>query len=132
MLDMPLGAKWEFAARGGIVCRGNFVFSGSNTATDVAWYGGNSGRRTHEVGTRQPNALGLYDMSGNVWEWVWDWFGAYPSVDENDPTGAAAGDNRVIRGGSWSSAPVIARSAIRRSSLPGHRFESFGFRVVRL
>jgi len=128
---MPLGAKWEFAARGGIVCRGNFVFSGSNTATDVAWYGGNSGGRTHEVGTRQPNALGLYDMSGNVWEWVWDRFGAYPSVDENDPTGPAAGGSRVSRGGCWGFTPAYARSAIRFAFEPGNRLTVLGFRVVR-
>jgi len=128
---LPTEAQWEFAARGGIVCHGNYTFSGSNTAADVAWYDDNSGGRTHEVGTRQPNALGLYDMSGNVWEWVWDWFDTYPDVDETDPAGAAAGDSRVFRGGCWYSPPEEARSAIRNVGLPVSRYNSLGFRVVR-
>ena len=132
---LPTEAQWEFAARGGIVCNGNYTFSGSNTADEVAWYGywdgGNSGGRTHEVGTRQPNALGLYDMSGNVWEWVWDWFGTYPDYPETDPTGASSGFNRVLRGGSWADLGWFARSAFRLYVDPSSRYIDVGFRLVR-
>ncbi|MCL2600666.1 MAG: formylglycine-generating enzyme family protein [Treponema sp.] len=106
---LPTEAQWEFAARGGHGTPGNFMFSGSDTAGDVAWYRGNSPvtgylvGRTHPVGTRAPNGLGLYDMSGNVWEWVWDGIGPRPSVPETDPVGASSGTNRGARGASWSS-----------------------------
>jgi len=128
---LPTEAQWEFAARGGTVCRGNFTFSGSNVAGDVAWHWENSGRRTHEVGRLRPNALGLFDMSGNVWEWVWDWWRPYPGFAETDPTGPAAGDYRVIRGGSWFFSPGNARSAFRYVDSPGFRGTDLGFRVVR-
>ena len=128
---LPTEAQWEFAARGGIVCQGNFIFSRSNNTADVAWTGENSEGRTNEVGTLAPNALGLYDMRGNVWEWVRDRFGTYPSADETDPTGAAAGGNRVVRGGCWSLPPGHAQSAFRRDVPPVIRHENFGLRVVR-
>ena len=128
---LPTEAQWEFAARGGVVCQGNFIFSRSDNADEVAWHSGNSGSRTHEVGTRQPNALGLYDMSGNVWEWAWDWFDTYPNFPETDPTGAGAGSFRVFRGGGWSSPPEYTRSAVRGGSLPVDRSIFFGFRLVR-
>jgi len=128
---LPTAAQWEFAARGGIVCRGNYIFSGSNNAGEVAWTGENSGGRTHEVGVLRPNALGLHDMSGNVQEWVWDWFGAYPSHPETDPAGAAASDFRVNRGGCWNHAPGYARSAFRIYAYPAARCGTLGFRVVR-
>jgi len=128
---LPTEAQWEFAARGGIACRGNYIFSGSNNAGEVAWTNENSGRRTHEVGALRPNALGLYDMSGNVWEWVWDRWGTYPSHPETDPAGAAAGGVRVFRGGCWSDAPGLARSAIRDGVNPDGRLDGLGFRVVR-
>jgi len=128
---LPTEAQWEFAARGGIVCQGNFVFSGSDTAAEVGWHWENSGRRTHEVGTRQPNALGLYDMTGNVWEWVWDWWGTYPDYPETDPTGASSGSLRVLRGGGWHTSGWDVRSAIRGNGNPADRLISFGFRLVR-
>ena len=129
---LPTEAQWEFAARGGNGSPGNFTFSGSNNADEVAWIGENSAARTHEVGTRQPNALGLYDMTGNVWEWVWDWWGAYPSFPETNPTGPAAGDGRMLRGGSWSNLSLaVVRSAHRNDFGPGHRADNIGFRVVR-
>ena len=129
---LPTEAQWEFAARGGHGSPGNFTFSGSNTAADVAWMWENSGDRTREVGTLRPNALGLYDMSGNVSEWVWDWAGMYPAAAQTDPTGAAAGDIRVFRGGHWGDTPELARSAIRHGINPVLRSEFIGFRVVRL
>jgi len=128
---LPTEAQWEFAARGGIVCQGNFTFSGSNTASAVAWYDGNSGRRTHPVGELLPNALGLYDMSGNVWELVWDWFGNYPDDAQTDPTGPAAGGRRVHRGGGWNHTPDGARSVVRFDYNPGNRYAALGFRLVR-
>jgi len=124
---LPTEAQWEFAARGGTVCRGNFVFSGSDTVGDVAWHFRNSGGRTHEVGRLRPNALGLFDMSGNVWEWVWDQHGAYSGMAERYPMGPL----RVIRGGSWSNTPDCARSADRFNAFPGRSFNFLGFRVVR-
>jgi len=128
---LPTEAQWEFAARGGNGSPGNFTFSGSNNADEVAWHNANSGSRTHEVGTLRPNALGLYDMSGNVWEWVWDRFGTYPSAPQTNPTGPAAGDFRVFRGGSWFFTPAYVRSAFRYFAYPVFRYFSLGFRLVR-
>jgi len=128
---LPTEAEWEFAARGGHGSPGDFMFSGSNVLGDVAWYSGNSGRRTREVGTRQPNALGLYDMSGNVWEWVWDWDGAYPSTAQTDPVGASSGWNRTVRGGSWAVLSTSVRSMSRDNFTPSGRTNSIGFRLVR-
>ena len=128
---LPTEAQWEFAARGGNGSPGNFTFSGSNNAAEVAWNNANSGGRTHEVGALMPNALGLYDMSGNVSEWVWDWFGTYPSMAQTDPTGPAAGDFRMARGGSWNYAPADTRSAVRFVFPPNRRGETNGFRLVR-
>ncbi|MCL2599707.1 MAG: formylglycine-generating enzyme family protein [Treponema sp.] len=129
---LPTEAEWEFAARGGNVCRGNYEFSGGNAAGVVAWYAGNNGGRTHPVGQLRPNALGLYDMSGNVWEWVWDWYGPYPSVAETDPVGASSGaDRRVFRGGGWVESGRSLRPVHRFSRNPDHRWHSLGFRLVR-
>ena len=126
---MPLGAKWELAVRRGIVCWGNSTFSGDNTLGDVGWC---SGGGTRDVGTRRPNALGIYDMSGNVSEWVYDRFGTYPNTAQTNPTGPAAGGLRVERGGCWSSTPADVRSAHRLSTYPDNRLSYLGFRLVRL
>ena len=128
---LPTEAQWEFAARGGHGSPGNFTFSGSNVAAEVAWHSANSGRRTREVGTLAPNALGLYDMSGNVWEWVWDWWGTYPDYPETDPTGASSGSDRVVRGGGWGVSDWGVRSASRLDVAPADRFDGLGFRLVR-
>jgi len=128
---LPTEAQWEFAARGGHGSPGNFTFSGSNVAADVAWTVENSGGRTHEVGTLRPNALGLYDMSGNVWEWVWDWFGTYPSVAQTDPMGASLGSYRASCGGCWRFTSGIANSVHRFMSDSSFRINNFGFRLVR-
>lgn len=96
---LPTEAEWEFAARGGNYSR-HYKYSGSNYIGDVAWYDNNSGNRTHPVGTKQPNELGLYDMSGNVYEWCSDWDGSYSSYSQSDPTGPNSGSCRVERGGS--------------------------------
>ena len=129
---LPTEAEWEFVARGGIFCQEGFIFSGSDTVADVAWHGENSGWRTHEVGQLIPNALGLYDMSGNVWEMVWDRHGAYPSFPETDPTGSDFGSDRMIRGGDWSFPSERARSVYRSFTYPAEQVGTVGFRIVRL
>ena len=110
---LPTEAQWEYAAKGGNGSPGNFTYSGSNDPNAVAWYSANSGSRTHEVGKKAPNILGLYDMSGNVWEWCWDWWGNYTSNTKNDPLGAPSGSLRVIRGGFWYFSSENVRSVNR-------------------
>ena len=127
---LPTEAQWEFAAKGGNE-PGDYTFSGSDDPLAVAWHSANSGSRTREVGGLAANALGLYDMSGNVWEWVWDWWGAYTSEDKTDPTGASSGSSRVIRGGSWHFSAVHALSVFRFYDSPSSRNFLLGFRLVR-
>ena len=122
-------AEWEFAARGGRRSNG-YRFSGSNHIDDVAWYDGNSGRRTRAVGGKEPNELGIYDMSGNVWEWVSDWFGTYSSSNETNPRGASSGSYRVLRGGSWLSDARYCRVSNRGNDSPGGRGSDLGFRLA--
>ena len=126
---LPTEAEWEYAARGGNKSRG-YQYSGSNTLGDVAWYGDNSGSKTHAVGTKQPNELGIYDMTGNVWEWCQDWNGSYSSSPQVNPTGAASGSDRVIRGGSWGNSAGLCRSSYRYSITPDYRGDSMGLRLV--
>lgn len=101
---LPTEAEWEYAARGGNKSQG-YKYAGSNDLDLVAWHFGNSGGHTHEVGTRHPNELGIYDMSGNVWEWRQDWYGSYSSSPQTNPKGPNSGSYRVDRGGSWAAAP---------------------------
>ena len=97
---------------------------------EVGWYGYNSGKTTHPVGQKKPNAWGLYDMHGNVWEWCLDWYGDYPSSAVTDPKGASTGLKRVLRGGGWGSVASGCRSAYRGSSYRGDRGGSIGLRVA--
>ncbi len=127
---LPTEAEWEYAARGGKKNEGT-KYSGGWSVGDVAWYDGNSGSSTHPCGTKRPNALGIYDMSGNVWEWCEDWYGSkYLQYDNNNPKGASSGSCRVLRGGSWSYGARNCRVSDRINSAPGNRNDDDGFRVV--
>jgi formylglycine-generating enzyme required for sulfatase activity len=126
---LPTEAQWEFAARGGNASQG-YKYAGSNTIDNVAWYTTNSGSTTHAVGTKAPNELGLYDMSGNVWEWCNDWYGTYINAPLNNPSGPATGSHRVLRGGSWLSSAVSCRVAFRADDTPAYRLNNWGFRLV--
>ena len=124
---LPTEAEWEYAARGGNKSRG-YQYSGSSNLSDVAWYKDNSGSKTHTVGTKQPNELGIYDMCGNVWEWCQDWYGKYSSSSQVNPTGAASGSSRVNRGGCLIDARDC-RSSCRDNNTPGSR-GYLGLRLV--
>lgn len=126
---LPTEAEWEFACRGGNNSRG-YKYSGSNNLGSVAWYDGNSGNKTHPVGTKAPNELGIYDMSGNVWEWCSDWYGDYRRVAQTNPIGPYDGSYRVGRGGSWDAYARICRSSDRNGDSPALRSTNFGLRLA--
>ena len=126
---LPTEAEWEFACRGGNNSRG-YKYSGSNNLGSVAWYEDNSGGQTHPVGTKAPNELGIFDMSGNVWEWCNDWYGNYTSNSQTNPTGSQSGAGRVGRGGSWSSIARICRSSSRDNDNPSIRDNYLGLRLA--
>ena len=127
---LPTEAEWEFAARGGNQSR-HTQYSGSDNIDEVAWYRENSGGQTHPVKTKQPNELGLYDMTGNVWEWCQDWYGSYSSSAQTNPTGASSGSYRVRRGGGWNYDPWFCRSSYRANySAPGNERSYLGLRLV--
>lgn len=129
---LPTEAQWEYAARGGNKNEGA-KYAGSNMIDAVAWYTDNSGSSTHIVGSKRANALGIYDMSGNVWEWCKDWYASsYVSYDTNNPVGPSSGSIRVSRGGGWNINASYCRVANRSYSSPGYRSNYLGFRVVLL
>ncbi len=126
---LPTEAEWEFAARGGTSSRG-YKYSGSNNISEVAWYEGNSNSRTHAVKGKRANELGLYDMSGNVWEWCSDWYGDYAAGRQTNPTGAGSESFRVHRGGSWDLPPQYCRVSKRRNRNSDDRDSNLGFRLA--
>lgn len=126
---LPTEAEWEYAAKGGRKSRG-YQYSGSNDINDVAWHDGNARGMTQPVGQKQPNELGLYDMSGNVYEWCWDWYNSYQQGG-GAPLGLGAGTHRVIRGGSWYFYAGNMRSARRLYFSPSICDNDLGFRILR-
>ena len=126
---MPTEAEWEYAARGGNKSRG-YKYSGSNILDDVGWYYGNSSSSTHDVGQLDPNELGLYDMSGNVWEWCADWYGSYDSNSQSNPIGSSSGSDRVDRGGSWNNLAGLCRVSYRYNYTPGFSYRNLGLRLA--
>ena len=126
---LPTEAEWEYAAHGGKKSRG-YQYSGNSNISDVAWYDGNSGSKPHPVGTKQANELGIYDMSGNVYEWCSDWYGSYSSSSQTNPTGADSGSGRVVRGGSWYDFAWGCRLSYRGSITPFYRGNDLGLRLA--
>ncbi len=126
---LPTEAEWEYAARGGNRSRGN-QYSGSNSLGSVAWYDDNSNGQTHPVKQKQANELGLYDMSGNVWEWCYDWYGKYSSSSQTNPKGPSSGSYRVLRGGGGDGGAQGCRVAFRNGSTPGGRGAGGGMRLA--
>lgn len=127
---LPTEAEWEYAARGATSGVKPFTYAGSNSIGNVAWYRFNSGTSTHSVGTKDKNQLNLFDMSGNVSEWCWDWEGAYTSEDVTDPTGATAGASRIFRGGNVIDDEGLCSVDYRDSTSPEQSSRTIGFRVV--
>ncbi len=135
---LPTEAEWEYACKAGTTTD---FYSGSLTNENcdpidanldkIGWYCGNSESKTHEVGQKEPNVFGLYDMSGNVWEWCWDWYGNYTNTAVTDPKGNSSGSFRVLRGGSWIDYAFYCRSAYRSSKIPDLSNHNYGFRVSR-
>ena len=126
---LPTEAEWEYAARGGNRSNG-YKFAGSNDLASVAWYEDNSASTTHPVGTKRANELGLYDMSGNVWEWCADWYGSYGSGSQPNPTGPSSGSDRVRRGGDWDGYAGYCRVSLRSSFTPSDRDCNLGLRLA--
>lgn len=128
---LPAEAEWEFAARGGNSSKG-YRFSGSNNYLDIGWFTDNSGNQTHTVGQKKANELGLYDMNGNVWEWVNDWYSEayYATSPEDNPTGPASGQFKLMRGGSWNNTSDVCTVCYRNCQKPDARKGTYGFRVA--
>jgi formylglycine-generating enzyme required for sulfatase activity len=127
---LPTEAEWEYSARGGTIAR--FACGDLESGLEaMGWYNKNSGRKTHPVGQKEPNAWGLFDMHGNVYEWTWDWYGASPRGSVNDPLGDSNGSCRVMRGGSWNFDAQYCRSANRSGNSPVNRIYYLGFRLSR-
>lgn len=127
---LPTEAEWEYAARGGQKSKG-FWYSGSKQFDEVAWCYENSEKKTHSVGSKKPNELGLFDMSGNVMEWCSDWHEEYSNADQYNPVGPKEGTGRNLRGGAWELAESHCRVFLRKSSMPSIKHSSIGFRLAK-
>ena len=127
---LPSEAEWEFAAKGGNLCRG-YKYAGSNSIDEVAWFGGNSDEKIHYIGQKKPNELGIYDMSGNVWEWCYDWYSNifYKNCCRNNPINYSTSNHKVIRGGSWFNYDLNCRNVSYNKLNPYYSFNYVGFRV---
>ena len=126
---LPTEAEWEYAARGGKKSS-HYKYSGSDNIDDVAWYDDNSGDKTRPVGTKSPNELGIYDMSGNVYEWCSDWWGYYSAGAQTNPQGPSSSSGRVLRGGTWDGYAGLCRVLSRYTDLPSYSYSSRGLRLV--
>ncbi len=130
---LPTEAEWEYAARGGVNHIDNYKYSGTtDSLDDYAWFDSNSGPTTHEVGTKLPNQLGIYDMSGNLWEWCWDWYGDYSPNAQTNPSGSESGIERIRRGGNWGYDAYNCRVSNRYDYDPSTSSLINGFRLTRI
>jgi len=126
---LPTEAEWEYASRGGNKSKCG-IYSGSDNIDDLAWFDSNSEYRTHPVASKKPNELGIYDMTGNVWEWCSDWYDFYSNTTCTNPQGPLTGEVKVLRGGSWYNRSQRCRNTYRNSNSYNFRFHYYGFRLV--
>ncbi len=124
---LPTEAEWEYAARGGSATN---IYAGSNNVDEVAWYNENSSNGTKPVKGKLANGYGLYDMSGNVWEWCQDWYGGYSAEAQTDPQGPSGASSRVPRGGGWDNYAQYCRASRRSNDPPSYRYLNLGFRLA--
>ena len=128
---LPTEAEWEYAARGGAVDSDSGAYAGNRRIDSVGWFKNNSSGRVHPVGQKSANELGIYDMSGNVWEWCWDWYGEYSSAPATDPKGPWTGETKVLRSGDFNQSSGYCDNYNRYDEEPEHRSSSIGLRLVR-
>ena len=131
LFRLPTEVEWEYAARGGKLSCG-YKYSGGNEIDSLAWYEENSERHSHLIGQMEPNELGLFDMSGNVWEWCYDWYKKdyYNESPSNNPQGPLSGTARILRGGSWNSGDYQCRVSFRYRNGPAYMYHNTGMRLA--